>query len=473
MATTLVAKPFQISPAFNELRFTYDSTNKNLDGFKYIFDVYEAGTSNKIAERKVSPQFQTGYGDQELSKLMQGFVEGDFDPENNTTFDADQSYYRYDVKVGEEYVAEFNYTSALTQDGSFVKITVTHTFQVGDAVVIAQDDGGTANPGLEGLFVVTAITGTTDFTINSLWSEVTDINIDGTAKYSDNRKTIVRDIIESLDNLVFNGAFSFVDWIGYEEDKYRPLGSSSLLITDLPTRFSIFEGQEIWLNVLSETDTTRFMYFENDHGAIFRKRIDSGGEIDQVMIAGDNLEASLTLFSGSGDLIEDNVNYYEVYVGDSVNTQLTQKYRLNLDRRCRINDYQLAFRDRKGSILSFPFQLHDQVDGRVKRTNYNKEVAGSISEFKWGYRSDERGMKSVDITEEETLTLRSNYINTQEELELFKQLVTSPDVYISMNGVWKAVIVEDTSYNIPRLRQRRLQRKEIKVRLANQDIING
>ena len=234
MATTFEAFPFGISPAFNELRFIVNSTNVNETGFKYIFDIYESGTTNKIAERKISPQYLTGFGDQDLSKLLQGFVSGDFNPASLTTFDAERSYYKYDLSIGEEYVAEFNYVLPLVQNGSFTKITVAHSFVVGDAVVITQADGGVANPGLEGLFVVTAITGTTDFTINSLWSEVTNINIDGTAKYSDNRKIIFRDIITSNRNVVFNGAFSFLNWIDYNQSQYQLTSTTSNLLTDLP-----------------------------------------------------------------------------------------------------------------------------------------------------------------------------------------------------------------------------------------------
>ena len=82
-------------------------------------------------------------------------------------------------------------------------------------------------------------------------------------------------------------------------------------------------------------------------------------------------------------------------------------------------------------------------------------------------------MKQVDITKDETLTLRGNYIKTQVDLDLFEQLVTSPDVFIKIGEDWLAVTVEDKGYNNPRLRQKRLQKKEIKVKLANQDIING
>jgi len=477
MATTLKAKPFPISPAFNELRFIYDSTNKNQTGFKYIFDIYEAGTANKIAERKISPQFSTGYGDQDLSKLLQGFISGDFTPSNSTTFDATNSYYSYDVKVGEEYVSQVDYTNSLTQNGSFVKITATHAFIVGDTVVINQDDSGVANIGLEGLFVVVAITGTSDFTINSLWSEVTNAAIDGSVLYSDNRKTITRDIITSTANFVFNGVFSFLNWIDYNEADYQLTSGTSKLLTDLPDEFSIFEGQDIWVNVLNE-EASYYVYFENSEGTSFRKAIPASGLVNQVLVSGEGLQAVLSPVVGVGNLIEDNVEWYEFFIAslDGI-TIVSQRYRFNIDRRCKINDYQLAFRDRKGSMLSYGFQLHDVESGTVNRTTYNKEVIGAITgdgaNAKWSYESHERGMKQVDITKDETLTLRSNYIRTQEDLDLFERLVTSPDVFIKIGEDWQAVTVSDTTYDNPRLRQSRLHRKEIKVKLANQDIING
>jgi hypothetical protein len=242
-------------------------------------------------------------------------VSGDFNPASLTTFDAERSYYKYDLSIGEEYVAEFNYVLPLVQNGSFTKITVAHSFVVGDAVVITQADGGVANPGLEGLFVVTAITGTTDFTINSLWSEVTNINIDGTAKYSDNRKIIFRNIITSNRNLVFNGAFSFLNWIDYNQNQYQLTSTTSKLLTDLPEQFSIFEGQEMWVNVLN-LESSYYVYFENSSGTTYRKAIPANGVVNQVMVSGGGLQSVLSLVSGSGDLVTNDVDWYEFYIVD-------------------------------------------------------------------------------------------------------------------------------------------------------------
>jgi len=71
MAITAQAIPQVLTPAYNPIKYIYDSTNKNLGGFKYIFDIYESGTTNKIAEYRVLPMYSTGYGEIDLSKLLQ------------------------------------------------------------------------------------------------------------------------------------------------------------------------------------------------------------------------------------------------------------------------------------------------------------------------------------------------------------------------------------------------------------------
>ena len=110
MSQTSIASPQQFSPAYNPLKFIVDSTNKNKSGFRYIFDIYESGTTNKIGEYKVLPRINDGYGEQDMSKLLQAKVSWDLDTQSTTSIAAPNSSYQYDVKVGEEYVAEFTYT---------------------------------------------------------------------------------------------------------------------------------------------------------------------------------------------------------------------------------------------------------------------------------------------------------------------------------------------------------------------------
>jgi hypothetical protein len=132
MAQTTIASPQVLTPAYNPIKYIVDSTNKNKNGFKYIFDIYESGTANKIGEYKVLPTFGTGYGEEDLSKLLQTQVSWDLQTQLTSFYGAPNSYYQYDVKVGEEFVAEFAYTSSLTNASGNVQINVTNTFASGD-----------------------------------------------------------------------------------------------------------------------------------------------------------------------------------------------------------------------------------------------------------------------------------------------------------------------------------------------------
>ncbi len=187
MAQTTIASPQTFSPAYNPLKFIIDSTNKSLAGFRYIFDVYAAGTATKIAEYKVLPTYGTGYGEEDLSKLLQNQVSWDLDTELTSNYGAPNSFYAYDVKVGEEYVYEVAYTSSLTNASGSVQINVSNSFAAGDQVIITQADGGVANPQLEGLHTVVSATGSA-FVVNVNWSTITDATINGSVSYADKRK---------------------------------------------------------------------------------------------------------------------------------------------------------------------------------------------------------------------------------------------------------------------------------------------
>ena len=45
-----IAVPQVLTPAYNPVKYFYASTNSGFAGFKFIFDIYESGTANKIAE---------------------------------------------------------------------------------------------------------------------------------------------------------------------------------------------------------------------------------------------------------------------------------------------------------------------------------------------------------------------------------------------------------------------------------------
>jgi hypothetical protein len=482
MAQTTIASPQVITPAYNPVKFIVDSTNKNLTGFRYIFDVYESGTANKIAEYKVLPTYGTGYGEEDLSKLLQNKVSWDLDTMVTSNYGAPNSYYNYDVKVGEEYVYQVNYTSSLSNASGNVQINVSNSFASGDQVIITQADGGTANPQLEGLHTVVSATGSA-FVVNVNWSTITSATIDGSVSYADKRKTITRDITTFVNKMVFNGAFRWADWTAYDYLDYKLNASTSMWLTNQPqTNFYCTLGQDLYLNLINPKGSDRII-FENSNGAAFYKATASLDDILQVPVGPNNYGTLV----GTGSLIDATVEWYDVWFnnGATLSQQDSVKYRIYLDRRASITEHQLLFLDRLGSWSSFAFQLRSYERGDVTREMYNRDVVGYVNASdEWTYKTEDFGFNTYNINVIKRMELNTNWM-TQEMATYFEELVTSPQVFIKSvtytcgddlvpsSSSYQPVIVENNSYEMLNQRNKNLMRHSISVRFANQDNVNG
>ena len=482
MATTIIAQPQDFTPAYNECKFIVDSTNVNNDGFRYIFEVFEAGTATRIGYYKALPTFGTGYGEQDLSKLLSNMVTFDFDPTITTFYDAANSYYNYDVKVGEEYIYELNYTASLVDNGGSVRITATHAFQVGDQINITQVDGGVANPSVEGLHTVIAITGTTNFTINALWADVTDATINGTVKYADNRKTITLNIVSTLDKHIFNGVQPWLDMPNWDETDYELDGITKSWLTNQPKTFNCTPSQDLWLNLRGDgPGINKRVYFENDNGDLFYKAI-AGGDYIKGVAVGPNNFGSLTLVSGTGQLIKDDTKIYQVWYSDGAfNPVQSLAYEITIDRRPVITQYNILFLDRMGSWSSFAFQLKTYEKLNIKRETYNKDVPGYVTGSQWKYKSYEQGSVNYNTQVSKTIDLNTNWM-TEAQAYYFQELVTSPQTYIApvtfvsceyVLGEYISCNVMNNSFDIDTVRNKHLIRQQLQVRLSNNDMING
>lgn len=482
MATTIIAQPQDFTPAYNECKFIVDSTNVNNDGFRYIFEVFESGTATRIGYYKALPTYGTGYGEQDLSKLLSNMVTFDFDPTVVTFYDAVNSYYNYDVKIGEEYIFDLSYTASLVNNGGSVRITATHPFQVGDQVNITQADGGVANPGVEGLHTVIAITGTTNFTINALWADVTDATINGVVKYADNRKTVDLDIISTLDKYIFNGVQPWLEMPNWDETDYELDGVTKAWLTNQPKTFNCTPSQDLWLNLRGDgIGINKRVYFENDNGDLFYKAI-AGGDYIKGVAVGPNNFGSLTVVSGTGPLIKDSTKRYQVWYSDGAfNPVQSLSYEITIDRRPVITQYNILFLDRMGSWSSFAFQLKSYEKLNIKRETYNKDVPGFVSGAEWQYKSYEQGSVNYNTQVSKTIDLNTNWM-TEAQAYYFQELVTSPQTYIApvtfvnceyVLGEYISCNVMNNSFDIDTVRNKHLIRQQLQVRLSNNDMING
>lgn len=476
MAQTIIASPQEFSPAYNPLKFIVDSTNKNKSAFKYVFQVFEGGTSNKIAEYKVLPRIADGYGEQDLSKLIQAKVSWDLDTSITSWYNAPNSYYQYDVKVGEEYTYQVTYVSNLTNNGGNVQINVSNIFNVGDQVVIIQADGGVANPLLEGLHTVTAASGSA-FTVNVAWSSVTSASIDGSVRYADNRKLITLDISLFEDEIAFNGAFRWDDWSTYDSTDYKLTLVNKEWLTNQPQEFSCTLAQDLYLDLRNVKGNNRIV-FVNSNGAIFFKAINNLGEISQIPV-GPNNYGTLT---GTGALIDSTVDWYEVYYRTAAGVD-SIRYRINLDRRESITEYDILFLDRLGSFSSFAFQLKSYERGEITREMFNRDVKGYVNaNDNWTYKTEDMGFTQLNLNVVKSFDLNTNWM-TQDMAEYFEELLTSPQTFVKsveyicgegpVSSTYQPCIIQNNSYEVFKQRNKNLIKQSITIKLANQDNING
>jgi len=478
-----IAVPQVLTPAYNPVKYFYASTNSGFAGFKFIFDIYESGTANKIAEYRVLPNATTFYGEIDLSKLLQSKVSFDLFPFNTTVYDAPNSHYKYDVKVGEEYLTVVQYTASLTNNGGNVQINVTNSFVAGDQIVIAQSDGGVANPSLEGLFTVLSV-GVGFLVVNSPWSLVTNAAINGDVTYADGRKTITRDIITDLNNYVFNGAIPWTQWPSYNHFDYFLNSPSDKFLSSIPAQeFYATLSQDLWMNAVygGPGPGTHKIIFTNDAAEIFEKNVTATDHVTGNAV-GPNNSGTLTPVAGVLPLIKSTTQWYEFYY-EHGGTQVTQPYRVNIDRRVRSQEYSIIFLDRFGSWGSFAFTGRYYENGNVTREQYNQDVAGYIDSSEWTYDLTDRGFINSYVSVENTIDLNTNWMNEQ-MAEYFTELVSSPYTYFKISNYDESCdIPESTEYvscnivtsTFEKFKQRNkyLIKQSITIKLANNDMVNG
>ena len=491
MALVAQATPQVIVPAYNPIKYIYSSSNVALQGFKFIYDIYQSGTLNKIAEYRVLPTFGTGFGEIDLSKLLQAKVSYDLNLANTSAYNATNSHYKYDVRIGEEYLTTTTYINNLVvwptaPFAGRVRINVANTFLVGDQINITQADLGVANPNLEGLFTV-LVANPLYIVVNSLFSLVTDITIDGAITYADGRKTVNRNLAQQLNKFVFNGAIKWTEWPSYNYQDYMLNGIFDKFLTSYPSgNKNMFAtlSQDMWVNCIANGSPTPpdTMVFANSNGSIFEKNVTALDHVSGVSVGPNNFGV-LTLVFGSGNLIEPTTEYYDFHY-ERNGVMSSTRYRVTLDRRIRTTEYSILFLDRMGSWNSFAFTLNSYEKGNVTREQFNQDVAGFINgSNQWDYELTDRGMTNSYVSTETTIDLATNFM-TLDMANYFTELISSPftfvkqsdysldcDVPVSTEYISCNVMTSD--YQIYNQRNKNLIKQNITIKLANNNIVNG
>ena len=475
-STTIIAQPAQLMPAYNPIKYIIDNTNKNEPGFRYIFTIYPAAGShipaNVVAQYRVLPVYGTGYGEQDISRLMQSLVTWKF-----ASGQVNESWYQYDVDLGFEYIDNIGYTAALTIDGLNTNITssTAHSFIVGDQIVITQADGGVANPALEGLHTVISVTNSTNFTVNVLFSTITNININGNITYADLRKTQVLNDALITNKEVFNGAFSS----GIYAQGAFDLSGTYLGITDPSYALTSLSNP----NFVQNSAATAASIVENSYSLYYIMcRVYNGvtysvsyyDTATDALIAGPSQPVSPANGLFNFDVYWINTMTGDFYVEITGTNSSRFRYYFQLDTRCLINYDTLYYLDRMGSWQSFAFQLKTYEKGQITREMYNQHIDGQVVSSKWVYSTDAMGNRTYNTNVAYSLDLNTNWMD-QFNADRFQELLTSPQVFYvkPVDGNTYACTVEATGFENFRQRNKNLIKQSVTIKLALNTPING
>lgn len=457
MAITLKAKPETLTPAYNEVMWIFDSTNKTKQGFRYVFDIYRSGTTEKVGEYRIIPRLNDGYGEIDLSRLLRTYVQNSFNPTLNGATGVPNIFYFYQVNVGEEFVVDYT-LSTPQNNGGFLRINTTpnHTFVAGDSVAIT----GANITGVNGVYNVVSVQSTSSITISLPWQSGFASLTTAIMRYADNRKTITRDLSVNAGNRVFNGVSKHTDFPNFTEASYK----QSKALSSVPiTGITLTTNQRFWLNYFNDGVAAN-VYFENDAGDKAHTALTTA-TFNQVSVGSGNM-GSLVLDAGTLPIIKANTKWY------TVQYESGQKIRFDISRRCEISNYEIAFVDRLGSIGTFRFNLRSYERGIVNNEAYKQHINGSITGSKWGYTNQEVGEVLINPKQTKTLELNTDWM-TEEMSNYFAEFIASPVKYITIDGFPLPCIVETLDFELDKKRNKKLIRKSVVVRLSNQDKING
>lgn len=154
-------------------------------------------------------------------------------------------------------------------------------------------------------------------------------------------------------------------------------------------------------------------------------------------------------------------------------TQTTEKIRIYIDDRCPINTTQLLFLDRAGSWSSFGFTLRTTESGRINRRDYLKEL-GNLSGGKWTYNREDAGQTIYHVDFSKEYTLNTDWMPDGMS-EYFEELLTSPEIYVKFQDTdpyWFRCIIQNTSFTTERQKNKKLIKKSVTIKLANEDPVN-
>ena len=481
----LLNYPQAFTPIYNPITFTFNSPYYNRYGFRYLFNITNAKDNSVIGEYNLSPNI-IGDGFININKVLSNLTSVDFTPNSLYDNDATNSYVDYNISIGAEFSEKWYYQNVNTYTGTSIYsgytlltnvVDISHSYVAGDQINISSS---LTSNSLNGLHQVVEVVSNTKIVIDLPFIVGTDTSTSGSTIYADNRKTSYLDVVIISGLTAFNGARSWSDFINWVDNDYTITSgvTETNFLSNIPNSgFTITGEQDIWLNVHTTplTGSSYIVVAETSNNITsFIQEINSTSNSVQQIAVG---------FNQIKDIFPDCypnpsvgcIDYYDVYIliGGDPDKRVSKKIRFTLDKRCKIEDYEILFMDRMGSLASYAFQLRAMEKGNITRNTIKQQVDYNLSNESYSnaYDITERGTAITNINLVKTLELNTNWMSDEMSV-YFEELLTSPYTWIKINNQYLACTINDTDFEVVRQKNKNLIRKTITITMANNNPLN-
>jgi len=234
--------------------------------------------------------------------------------------------------------------------------------------------------------------------------------------------------------------------------------------------FYMTPDQDLWFNIATENPADQYTLVQaTPETGTDEMDITGSGSVKQFKVSVNN-NPTIPLSSMTVAPIS-SISFY--VINYSTGLQVSDVYKIYIDNRCKIEDYEIAFMDRMGSILSYSFPLRSKETGSIIKEQYKKQVSYNETNTSYSniYNSWDRGMTTNAVNVNKDLELNTNWMNDGMSL-LFEELLTSPYTWIKIEGNYYACSINELSFEIQRQKNKRLIKKTISVKMSNENIIN-
>ena len=99
-----------------------------------------------------------------------------------------------------------------------------------------------------------------------------------------------------------------------------------------------------------------------------------------------------------------------------------------------------------GSYLPLTFNLKSEVNNNIERKNIKNKL-GDFDGTSWGYKTTDRGLKTIFTKKDNTITINSDWVS--EYMGGFiEDMLESTDVYVwdEESGIYRSIIIKTSSW---------------------------